>query len=109
MPPAPPKFPVFWIQAKRQTIFFLYLVKAEKGFFRTRVAPEAGGKLGIGSRLLVARAGTRRLSENLQMDGQILLGILTDGFDQLLGFDQQFAGMVVNRRVLQQFPDGALA
>src|ERR1700722_7947206 len=28
----------------------------------------------------------RRISENLQVDGQILLGILTDGFNQLLCF-----------------------
>ena len=43
------------------------------------------------------------------MDGQILLWVLTDGFDQFLRVLQQLVGIGVNGRILQQFPDRALA
>ena len=48
-------------------------------------------------------------SENLQADGQILFGILTDCFNQLLCFHQQFAGVVVDCRILEQLSYRALA
>jgi hypothetical protein len=47
-------------------------------------------------------------SEKLQVDGQILFGVLTDCLYQLLCFYQQFAGVVVNGGILQQLSYGAL-
>src|SRR5258708_9438791 len=40
--------------------------------------------------------------ENPEMDGQVLLGVLTNGFDQAPGLDQQLVGVVVDRRIVHE-------
>src|SRR5271170_3902969 len=47
-------------------------------------------------------------SEKLQIDGQVLFGILPYGLYQFAGLYQQLVGVVVNVRILQQFSNCAL-
>ncbi len=47
--------------------------------------------------------------EEFQVDGQIVLGILADGLDQVARFHQQVVSIVVQGRVLQELAGRALA
>jgi len=46
-------------------------------------------------------ATLRRRSENLQVDGQVLLGIFPNGFDQFPALHKHLVGVVVESGILQ--------
>src|SRR5271157_2223367 len=73
---------------------------------RTAASSSARGK-----RVRIRIIASQRImsSEELQMDGQVFLGVLADSCDQVSRLHQQLIGIVVQRRIHQELAGTALA